>query len=443
MLKKLAMIFLCLAFSPIILANQVYNYQLHNGLKLLVKVDRRAPVVVSQIWYKVGSSYEPLGITGISHVLEHMMFQGTKKYPPGKLMRMVAAHGGEQNAATSYDFTFYYQKLPAKDLALSFELEADRLTNLLLLNKRFIKELQVVIEERRLRTDNNPQALTFERFFAAANIGTAYHHPVIGWMHDIKHLTINDLRKWYEQYYAPNNAILVVVGDVNPNQVYALAKKYFGRLKIKKLPIIKSQRNAPPLGKRTVIVHAKALVPIIFLGFNVPTIKTADKPWHPYALSIIAGILSAGNSSRLPKELIRRQQIAAFAEAEYNPFNRLSGIFMFASMPTKNYSAKQLQQALLKQIKRLQTTLVTSQELQKVKTQLTAQKIFAQDSMEEQAEEIGSLESVGLSWKIGENFVDEINKITPQQIQEAAKKFLNHKRLTVAILKPQGNQHEN
>jgi len=430
-------------FSTLSLANQVYNYKLNNGLKLLVKVDRRAPVVVSQIWYKIGSSYEPQGLTGISHVLEHMMFQGTKKYPPGKLMRLVAAHGGEQNAATSYDFTFYYQKLPAKNLALSFKLEADRLTNLLLLDKRFAKELQVVIEERRLRTDNNPQALTLERFFAAANIGTAYHHPIIGWMHDIKHLTINDLKTWYQQYYAPNNAILIVVGDVNPNQVYTLAKKYFSQIKAKKLPDTKPQRNVPPLGKRTVTVNAPAKIPIIFIGYNVPSIKTATKSWYPYALSAITAILSAGKSSRLPKELVRHQQIAAWAEAEYDPFKRLSDVFILASMPTKNHSIKQLEQALLAQIKRLQTTLVSKQELQKIKTQLTAQKIFAQDSLEMQAEEFGRLESAGLSWKIGKNFIREINKITPKQIKEVAKKFLNDKHLTIAILKPQGSQHEN
>lgn len=443
MIKKLIIIFLGLMLSPLNLASQVNNYQLNNGLKLFVKVDRRAPIVISQIWYKVGSSYEPLGLTGISHVLEHMMFQGTKKYPPGKLMRLVAAHGGEQNAATSYDFTFYYQKLPAKDLALSFKLEADRLKNLLLLNKRFAKELQVVIEERLLRTDNNPHGLTFERFFALANIGTAYHHPIIGWMNDIKHLNIDDLKTWYKKHYAPNNATLVVVGDVNPNQVYTLAKKYFGNLKAKKLPVIKTQHNAPHLGKRTVTVQMPAKVPIIFMGYNVPSIKTTDKPWYPYALSAIAAILSAGKSSRLPKELVRHQQIAAWAEAQYDPLSRLSGLFILASMPTKNHSIKQLEQALSKQIKKLQTTLAPKQELQKIKTQLTAQKIFAQDSLDYQAEEIGSLESVGLPWEVGKNFITQINKITPQQIQVAAKKFFNNKRLTVAILKPQKEKHEN
>lgn len=442
MLKNLSILICCLFLSPILLAGQIYNYKLKNGLKLLVKIDRRAPVVVSQIWYKVGSSYEPLGITGISHALEHMMFQGTKKYAPGKLMQMVAANGGEQNAATSYDFTFYYQKLPAEKLALSFELEADRLSNLLLLNDRFAKEQQVIIEERRLRTDNNPQALTFERFFAAANIATGYHHPIIGWMNDIKQLNVKDLYRWHEQYYAPNNAALVVVGDVNPQKVFALVKKYFGNIRPKKKSVIKTQHNASPAGKRTVIVNAPAKVPLILLGYNVPAIKTAEKKWYPYALSNIAGILAAGNSSRLPKTLIRQQQIAAYASAQYDPFSRLSGIFMLAAIPMKNNSIATLQQALRAQIKTLRTTLVSNKELQKVKTQIIAQRIFAQDSMEEQAEEIGVLESVGLPLQVGENFAKEINKITPEQIQEAARKFLIEKRLTIAILKPQRNENE-
>ncbi|MGD9152993.1 MAG: pitrilysin family protein [Gammaproteobacteria bacterium] len=440
MLKKigyLAIILFLTFHTQTALANKIHHYKLKNGLQLFVKVDHTAPVVVSQIWYKVGSSYEPLGITGISHALEHMMFQGSKNYQPKKLMQIVAAHGGEQNAATSYDFTFYYQKLPAQYLELSFKLEADRMYNLILSKQRFAKEIQVVREERRLRTDNNPQALTLERFLATANIATAYHHPIIGWMNDIQHLTIEDLRHWYNQYYSPNNAILVVVGDVNPNKVYALAKKYFAKIKPKTLPIIKPQHNLSSLGKRTVIINAPAKLPMLFLGFNVPVIKTAQKPWQPYALSVIAGILDMGHSSRFKKELIRKQQIAAAAQAHYDPFDRLSSVFILAGIPTPKHNIKELEQAFLMQIKKLQTIQISIKELQKIKTQIIAQNIFMRDSLSMQAEEIGRLESVGLSWKIGKNFIDEINKITPQQIQMTAKEFLTEKRLTVAILQPQ------
>jgi zinc protease len=441
MFKKFCCLAIILFFIiPInISARQLYHYKLKNGLQLFVKIDRRAPVVVSQIWYKVGSSYETLGITGISHVLEHMMFQGTQKYPPGKLMQIVAAHGGSQNAATSYDYTYYYQELPAKNLSLSFKLEADRMSNLLLSKKRFAKEIKVVREERRLRTDNNPPALTFERFFAAANIAIAYHHPIIGWMNDLQYLTIKDLKKWYKKYYVPNNAILVVVGNVQPNKVYLLAKKYFGKIKAKPLPITKPQYNVPSLGKRTVTVNVPAKVAIILMGYNVPVIKTAEHLWQSYALAVISGILDAGNSSRLRKELIRGQQIAAVAKAEYYPFSRLPSIFILGGMPTQKHSIQELQQAFLAQIKKLQTTLVTPKELQRIKNQLIAQRVFMQDALAAQATEIGSLESVGLSWRLGKNFIAEIEKITPQQIQQAAKEFLITKRLTVAILQPQTN----
>jgi zinc protease len=418
-------------------ANQVTHYTLKNGLQIFIKVDKRAPVVVSQIWYKVGSSYEPRGITGISHALEHMMFQGTTKYPPGKLMRIVAAHGGLQNAATSYDYTMYYQELPTKDLELSFKLESDRMINLLLLPKRFAKEIQVVREERRLRTDNDPQALTFEHFYTTANIIGGYHHPIIGWMHDLQHLNVNDLRKWYASHYAPNNAILVVAGDVQPQRVYQLARKYFGNIKAKKLPLIKPPSPTPLLSERAVTVNAPAKLPILFLGYNVPVIKTASQKWQPYALVIIANILAGGNSARLNKELIRKQQIAATASAWYDPFSRLANIFILYGIPAKKHTIQELKLAFLQQLKDLQTKPVSKQELNKVKTQLLAEKTFQQDSLTAQATEIGMLESVGLSWRVGTNFNIQIAKITPQQIQAAAQKFFITKRLTTGILKPQ------
>jgi len=439
MFKKFYCLAIILFFIiPInISAKQLYHYKLKNDLQLFVKIDRRAPVVVSQIWYKVGSSYETLGITGISHVLEHMMFQGTQKYPPGKLMQIVAANGGSQNAATSYDYTYYYQELPAKNLALSFKLEADRMSNLLLSKKRFAKEIKVVREERRLRTDNNPPALTFERFFAAANIAIAYHHPIIGWMNDLQYLTIKDLKKWYKKYYVPNNAILVVVGNVQPNKAYLLAKKYFGKIKAKPLPTTKPQYNVPALGKRTVTVNVPAKVAIILMGYNVPVIKTVEHLWQSYALAVISGILDAGNSSRLKKELIRGKQNAAVAKAEYYPFSRLPSIIILGGMPTQKHSIQELQQAFLAQIKKLQTALVTPEELQRIKNQLIAQRVFMQDALAAQATEIGSLESVGLSWRLGKNFIAEIEKVTPQQIQQVAREFLTTKHLTVAILQPE------
>lgn len=418
-------------------ANPIEHFQLKNGLDLYVKVDKRAPVVVSQVWYKVGSSYEPNGITGISHVLEHMMFQGTRNYPNDTFSQIIAANGGQENAVTSYDFTYYYQNLSANKLPISFKLEADRMQHLNLTQKDFAKEIKVVREERRMRLDNNPQAITYERFMAAAFLANPYHHPVVGWMSDLNHMTDSDVRSWYQQWYAPNNAIVVVVGDVVPNKVYALAKKYFGPVPAHQLPILKQHPPVPQLGTRIVNVNVPAKLSMLIMGYNVPSIKTTKKAWVPYALELAAYILDGGNSARLPKHLIRGNQIASSANADYNPFARLSTVFIISGIPAKGHTLSELQKALFLQVQHLKTTLVSNAELRRIKTQLMAQKTYAKDSLAYQAQMIGRLESIGLSWKVGENFIDVINKITPKQIQAVAKKYFTKKRLIIAYLKPE------
>ena len=219
---------LLLTFITHVAFGQVQSYTLDNGLKVLVKEDHRAPVAVTMIWYNVGSADEPGGLTGISHALEHIMFKGTTKYPLGVFSKTIAGIGGQENAFTSTDYTAYFEKIAAEHLPTSLALEADRMQHLLLDETEFNKEIKVIQEERRMRTDDNPQALTFERYLSAAHLISPYHHPVIGWMDDIQHLSIADLKTWYQRFYAPNNATLVVVGDVKPKDVYALAQQHFG-----------------------------------------------------------------------------------------------------------------------------------------------------------------------------------------------------------------------
>ncbi len=440
-MRKLTFIFcwLMLAFvqqSWAAAVETVSHYQLKNGLNIFVKVDKRAPVVVSQVWYKVGSSYEPNGITGISHALEHMMFEGSKNYPGDEFSSIIAANGGEENATTDYDYTYFFQTLSADKLAISFQLEADRMQNLILSPTAFNKEIKVVREERRMRIDTNPQGITFERFMAAAYLSNPYHHPVAGWMSDLNHMTVNDVRNWYHQWYAPNNAIIVVVGDVNPNNVYQLAEKYFGSIPSHSLPIVKPHPEVLQLGERIVKVNVPAKLPMIFMGYNVPSIKTAKIKWEPYALDLTADILDSGASSRFPSQLIRGSEVASSAQAGYNPFARLSTEFILVGTPAINHTIPELQKALLAQIKKLKTIPVTLAELNRVKTQLLSQKTFANDSIEYQATQIGGLEAVGLSWHIDENYIEEVNKITPAQIQAVAKKYFGSNRLTIAYLNP-------
>ena len=417
---------------------QVEQFTLDNGLKILVKEDHRAPVAVTMVWYNVGSADEPGGITGTSHALEHLMFKGTKKYPLGVFSKTIAAIGGQENAFTSNDYTAYFEKIAARNLAVSFELEADRMQNLLLDKTEFEKEMRVIQEERRLRTDDNPQALTFERFLASAHLTAPYNHPVIGWMSDLQQMRVSDARTWYQRFYAPNNATLVVVGDVNTANVYALAKKYFGPLKKSPQPERRPQKEPPRLGKKTVDVHAPAQVPLLMLGFTVPTVKTTmpENFIDPYALELIAGILDAGDSGRVSSQLVRGKQIASDIDVSYNLYARYQTEFILYGTPSQSHTPAELREGILTEIKRLQTEPMNEKELQRVKTQIIAQKTFERDSIFGQAMELGLLETIGLGWQTAEKYVDRINTVTIKQIQNTAQHYFQENNMTEALLIP-------
>lgn len=412
------------------------EFKLPNGLKLIVKEDHRASVVMSQVWYKVGSSYESDGITGISHALEHMMFRGSKNYGPNQFIQIIGENGGEQNAFTAYDFTAYHEMLSADKLAIAFKLEADRMRNLSLKAEDFAKEIQVVMEERRLRIEDDPQQLTVERFLAAANVSNPYHHPIIGWMDDLQHMTIDDLRQWYQNWYGPNNAVVVVVGDVKPEVVYQLAQEYFGKLPMIKLPTLKPQKEIKPLGKRTLIVKAPAKTPWLIMGYNTPVLNTAEQRWEPYALYVLTAILDGGESARLESNLVRGKQIVSEVDVGYNPYDRIDNVLILEATPADGHTVKEVREALQAEIKRLQTEPVTPAELARVKAQIIANKVYQKDSIEYQAYEIGSLESVGISWQEADQAIKAIEQITPEQVQAVAKKYLTDERLTVAVLQP-------
>lgn len=416
----------------------VHVYHLDNGLKLIVKEDHRAPVVVSQIWYKVGSSYEHDGITGVSHVLEHMMFKGTRKHGPGEFSRIIAENGGRENAFTSRDYTAYFQRLEKSRLPVSFELEADRMRNLQLRQEEFDKEVQVVMEERRLRTDDKPQSLTYERFNAAAFVNSPYRTPIIGWMTDLESMQLEDLDHWYREWYAPNNATLVVAGDVDPGAVHKLAKKYFGPLKPSDIRTEKPRREIEQLGPRREIVRAPAEVPYLLMGYKTPVLLTVDKEqeWEVYALEVLAGILDGGSSARLARELVRGSQIAASAGAGYDLYDRRESLFLFDGLPANGHSIEEVEAALHEQITRLHKEPVSEEELARVKAQVMADQVYEQDSVFYQAMQIGTLETVGLGWEVKENYPERIQAVTSEQVQAVARKYLVDDRLTVAVLDP-------
>jgi zinc protease len=414
------------------------DYTLDNGLKLVVREDHRAPVAVLQVWYKVGGSYEILGKTGLSHLLEHLMFQGTKTHAAGEFSRLIAERGGNENAATSADYTFYYEELAVQDLPLALALEADRMQNLQLTPEIFAKELQVVKEERRLRVDDVPQALTYERFQAMAFMASPYHNPTVGWMQDLDQLQVTDVKRWYQKWYNPGRAILVVVGDVNADQIYQLVQQHFGSIPAAPPLKLTQQLELPNPGERAITLHLPAELPWLALGYNVPSVVTQQQQqaWEPYALMVLAAILDGDDSARLPTELMRGTQIATNVSVTYDLYSRMNKLFVLMGTPSRGHTIKQLEQGFNHELGWLQKELVPADELQRVKTQLLAQTTYAKDSLAYQAQELGALEAVGLSWQLADSYNDNITAVTPAQIRAVALKYFVPERLTIARLYP-------
>jgi zinc protease len=418
-------------------AGSVHERVLGNGLKVLVKRDDRAPIVTSQVWYRVGSSYEYGGITGVSHVLEHMMFKGTDNLKPGAFSRIIAANGGDENAFTGRDYTAYYQTLAADRLEVAFELEADRMRNLRLPEEEFDKEIEVVKEERRLRTDDDPEATTFEQFNATAYAASPYRNPIIGWQSDLDSMRVETLRDWYRMWYAPNNATLVVVGDVDPEVVFALAEEHFGDLEPGPALMPHPRSEPPQQGEKRLTVAAPAKEPYLLMGWKTPALADAESSWEPYALEMLVAVLDAGASSRFSRELVRDQRIAASAGASYNAFNRLPGMLLIDGTPAKGQSVETLERALLAQVERLKSEMVDEEELTRIRRQLIAGKVYERDSVFYQAMLLGQFETVGLGWQLSADYVDHLAAVTPEQVKAVAEKYLTADNRTVARLDPQ------
>jgi zinc protease len=428
---------LVLAAGLLAACSPVQEATLDNGLKIVVKEDHRAPVVVSQIWYKVGASDEPDGLTGISHVLEHMMFKGTSTHKNGEFSRIIAENGGRENAFTGADYTAYFQQLEKSRLPIAFELEADRMHNLVLDETEFAKELRVVMEERRLRTDDQPEALAFERFMATAYSVNSYKNPIIGWMHDLEKLSVTDLRAWYQRWYVPNNATLVVVGDVNPREVIALARQYFGPVPARKLERTRVPAEPAQTETRRSRIRAPAQVPSLFMGYHAPAFSVRYDDWEPYALMVLNGVLDGGGSARFERELVRKQQLAASAGIGYSPTARHPVLFLFSATPSRGRTPAELEAAIREQIRRVQEEPIAPAELERVKAQVAASNVFTRDSVFYQAMQMGMLETVGLDWRMLDRTVERVRAVTAAQVQTVAKKYLTDTNLTVTVLDPQ------
>lgn len=415
----------------------VFEKTLSNGLKVIVKEDHRAPVLVQQIWYRAGSIDERTGKTGVAHVLEHMMFKGTKAVPAGEFSKRIAAAGGRENAFTNYDYTAYFQQLHKSKLPLAMQLEADRMQNLQLTPSEFNKEIKVVMEERRMRTDDEPHSLMEEKLMAAAYQEHPYQHPVIGWMNDLEAMTAIDAQEWYKTWYAPNNAVLVIAGDVQANDVFKLAQRYYGKIPAHKLPVRRNYTEPAQEGIKRITVKAPAELPHIIMAYHAPTLRDAEKDSVPYALEVLAGILDGNETARLNKSLVREQQIASEAGAGYDSTARGPTMFTLEGTPSEGKSVVELEAALREQIAKLIHDGVSAEELQRVKAQVTANEVYKRDSVFYQAMQIGQMESIGLGAKAIPVMLKKIQEVTAQQVQVAARDIFTDDHLTIAVLDPQ------
>ncbi|HSS46572.1 MAG TPA: pitrilysin family protein [Burkholderiales bacterium] len=435
--SSFAAAFLLVSLFPCAARAVTAEHTLKNGLKVIVKEDHRSPVVVSMVWYKVGSMDEVNGTTGVAHVLEHMMFKGTKKVPSGEFSKIIAQAGGRDNAFTSKDYTAFFQQLHKSKLPLAMKLEADRMQSLELSRQEFDKEIKVVMEERRWRTDDKPQALVYEQLLAATFEAHPYRRPVIGWMNDLENMRVDDAARWYRTWYAPNNATLVVVGDVKLNEVFNLARRYFGAIKPKVLPMRKPQEEPQQTGIRRVTVKAPAKLPYLMMSYHAPVLRDTERDWEPYALEILGGVLDGNESARLNRSLVRETQVASSTGVSYDSAERGPGLFYLDGVPSEGKSVADLETAIRGELQKIINDGVTNEELNRVKAQVIANEVFERDSVMAQARQIGEWEMAGLSYKTLDILVDKLKAVSAEQVQAVAKKYFNDDNLTVAALDPQ------
>lgn len=417
-----------------------HEFVLDNGLKVIIKEDHRSPVLISQVWYNVGSNDEPEHLGGMSHLLEHMMFKGTNKVSSADFERLIAKFGGSNNAFTSYDYTAYYEVFPANRLNLALELEADRMKNLQLNQADFDSERQVVMEERRQRTDDDPNAQAFEQFLKMAYPTSPKGESVIGPMSEINAIQLNDLKHWYQTWYTPNNATVVIVGDVEPTQALQTVKKYFADIPSQPLPSRTNVREQGFRGYSEKTAHLPVKVPMLMMAYNLPTLTTTDDKKSVFALSLLSDILDGGMSARLEKRLVRERQILASVGSGYSAFSRGDGLLMIEATPRDGVSLEQAKQAILNEIENLKTEKIQDSELKRAKTNTMTSLIYSQDSLSGQAQMIGSLNSIGLDDRMIYELPTTFDKINEKQLKKVAKKYLVKDNLTV--LKVIGDKKE-
>lgn len=428
----ISLIFLIFILCPLSSDAGVREYALPNGLKVLMTEDHTSPIAVFQIWYRVGSRDEVSGRTGMSHLLEHMMFKGTRKYGPKVLSRTVGRYGGTDNAGTSRDFTYYHQILPSDRIGLSLDFESDRMRNLILDEKETVSERNVVMEERRWRLEDDPQSSLYEEVMAEAFMVHPYRWPVLGWRPDLASITREDLAAYYRKYYSPDNAVIVVAGDIDPDELIGKIRDYFSAIGTGPERESFVSGEPPQSGERRVYLRREAELPYVVAAYHTPSFPDEDSA----ALEVLATILSDGKSSRLYKSLVYEKKIALDASASYNGLYKDPFLFFLDATPAPGQDVSGLEQALYAEVERIRAEPPSEFELQKAKNQIEASFVMEQDSVFLQAQVLGMFEMLG-GWRLKDAYLEGIRSVTAGDVQRVAEKYIRPDNRTVGILMPE------
>ena len=425
------LLFMAIPPSEAGIGENVFEKVLPNGLKVILVETHRVPLVTFQVWYRVGSRNEEWGKTGLCHMLEHMMFKGTEKYGPEEFSRIIQENGGNNNAFTSQDSTVYFENMSADRIQVAIDLESDRMQNLVLREEDFRTEKMVVMEERRLRTDDNPGAVLYEQLAATAFQAQPYHWPIIGWMEDIKRLKLEDLKNYYRTYYNPANAFIVAVGDFKKEDLLLSIQKTFGSIPKGEVPNQKKDVDPPQLGERRIVVKKEAQLPSILIAYHVPNLREPDS----YVLEVIAALLSGGKSSRLYQNLVHDKGLAFSVDADQTLLSKDPSLFYLSADPLPGKEVSEVEKALDQELERLQKELVGERELEKAKNQIEAAFVYGQDSLFRQGMLLAKHE-IASDWRAIDDYIPSVRKVTPEDIQRVAKRYLIPDNRTSGILVP-------
>ena len=435
--------------SAISAETRAQQFTLSNGMALIVKPDRRAPTVAHMLWVRVGAMDEVDGTSGVAHALEHMMFKGTPDMKPGEFSRRVAALGGRENAFTSRDATAYHQQVPASRLEAMMELEADRFARNQWADDEFVREIEVIKEERRQRTEESPRARMFEALSAMVFQASPYRRPVVGWMSDLEAMTPQDVRDFYQRWYTPSNAALVIAGDVDALQVHAMAERIYGRIPARAVPPRKPREEPPQAGPRRLDYRAAADQAMVALSFKVPRWSGGEDAasQDALALTVLSAVLDGYSGARLERSLVQGtgsggQRIADSASASYGLMGRGPQLFMLIAVPAQGVSTDTAATALRTEVTRIAREGISEAELQRVKTQWMAGEIYKLDSVFNQAQELGSYWVQGMDVDTGERLMSRLRQVSAAQVQAVAKRYFSDEQLSTAVLVPDPSRRE-